>query len=260
MSGKRKPTASDLIQLLRARYRPPEWAFLPSVRNQTGFLTRKRVRTADAIAFNLWPSRGLEIHGFEIKVDRADWLRELKDPAKADELAGLCHRWWAVAPPNLIAIHELPPPWGLLVAQKNRVIAKVGAPLREPDPLTREFVAAALRSATEQPKPGEQELKEQFFEGRLAGVKEKHADFEKLQGKHDDLQEAVGAFRERSGVDLNWEGPEVGDAVKALMTRRGQAKHRIGGAIATLEQALEGLTDARKQIEDLEALGNGGRK
>ena len=33
-------------------------------------------RYADAIAMNLWPSRGLAVHGFEIKISRGDWQRE----------------------------------------------------------------------------------------------------------------------------------------------------------------------------------------
>ena len=45
----------------------------------------------------VWPSRGLYLHGFEIKVHRNDWLRELKNPAKAEEIAGYCHFWWVVA-------------------------------------------------------------------------------------------------------------------------------------------------------------------
>jgi hypothetical protein len=46
---------------------------------------------------SLWPSRGIELHGIEIKVSRNDWLKELGDPAKADEIARFCDRWWVAA-------------------------------------------------------------------------------------------------------------------------------------------------------------------
>ena len=48
-------TANVLEQLLAGRYPAPEWAFLPQVRNSTAFTHR---RTADALAFNCYPSRG----------------------------------------------------------------------------------------------------------------------------------------------------------------------------------------------------------
>jgi hypothetical protein len=43
-----------------------------------------RESRADAIARHLWPSQGLELIGFELKVSRSDWLREIKDPYKCE--------------------------------------------------------------------------------------------------------------------------------------------------------------------------------
>ena len=65
-------TQDELIEKLSRKYRPPEWAFLVQVKNGVGW-TRKD-RTADALAMSLWPSRGLELHGFELKSRRSDWL------------------------------------------------------------------------------------------------------------------------------------------------------------------------------------------
>jgi len=50
----------------------------------------------------LWPSRGLHLMGFEIKAGRGDWLRELKDPGKAEGIAAYCDQWWVVAPAEVI--------------------------------------------------------------------------------------------------------------------------------------------------------------
>ena len=46
--------------------------------------------SGDAVIMSLWPSRGLELHGVEIKVSRADWKREAADPAKAEAIAAYC--------------------------------------------------------------------------------------------------------------------------------------------------------------------------
>jgi len=58
------------------------YAVAAGVRSHAGFDAR---RTADYVAMDLWPSKGLALHGHEIKVSRSDWLRELKEPEKAAE-------------------------------------------------------------------------------------------------------------------------------------------------------------------------------
>jgi hypothetical protein len=139
-------TERDVLKLLRERHPPPAWAFLEHVANATGVL---KERTADAIAMSVWPSRGLELHGFEVKVHRSDWLRELKKPAKADDIASRCHRWWIAAGPKVVEAGELPGTWGLvLVEGKNLRVAKE-APLVEALPLDHPFLAALLRRAAQ---------------------------------------------------------------------------------------------------------------
>lgn len=63
-------TAADIEAALARIYSQPEWAILFDVGNATG---GRATRRADAVAMSLWPSRGLELYGFEIKVSRADW-------------------------------------------------------------------------------------------------------------------------------------------------------------------------------------------
>jgi hypothetical protein len=145
-------TAADLRALLRLRLDPREWALMFEVRNGTGF--ERAPRTADAVAMGLWPmTTGLEVHGFELKVSRGDWLRELKQPEKSEELARFCDRWWMVVGDAAIAKPtELPPGWGLLVPRNGRLHAARSAPKLEgreqPDRL---FIASMLRAATRSP-------------------------------------------------------------------------------------------------------------
>ena len=129
------------------RYKAPEWAIFSGVANGTGARAK---RTADALAMSLWPSRGLELMGFEIKVSRGDLLRELKDPAKAEAVAKYCDRWWiAAGSKEIVKPEELPRAWGLLIPHgKTMKIVKDAGALPS-QPVTREFLAAILRRAHE---------------------------------------------------------------------------------------------------------------
>lgn len=110
----------------------------------------RATRSADAIAMSLWPSLGLELHGFEFKVSRADWLRELKDPRKAETFKRYCDRWWLVAGSSaIVRPGELPNGWGMLVLQGDRLVRLADAPRLDPQPVTRPFLAALLRRADE---------------------------------------------------------------------------------------------------------------
>lgn len=112
-------TESDLTHRLRTHYCAPEWAFLAQVRNGTGF-SRRTTRTADGLAMSLWPSRGLHMHGFEIKVSRSDFVKELKTPDKAEDIARFCHFWWIVAPDvNVAPVDMVPQNWGLIVCKED---------------------------------------------------------------------------------------------------------------------------------------------
>lgn len=131
---------------LRERYPANSHALMFEVGNGTGFQTR---RHADAVAMGLWPSRGLEIEGIEIKISRGDWKRELADHAKSDAVQRYCDRWWIAAPKGLIPPAELPATWGLLEVDEKGIRQKVAAPKLEAIPPDRGFVAAMLRRKAE---------------------------------------------------------------------------------------------------------------
>jgi hypothetical protein len=138
-------TAADMMCRLASRYAPPEYALLPQVRNGTGFDGR---RTADAVAISCWPSRGIYLHGFEVKVERGDWLRELRDPAKAEEVAAYCHFWWIVAPDEHVAKpEEIPADWGLLALHGDVLVERKPARTQTAKTPDMPFLAAVLRAA-----------------------------------------------------------------------------------------------------------------
>lgn len=171
-------TSAQLFDALVSAYPVAHgWVMLPQVRDATGAGSG---RTADALAMNAWPSRGLEVHGFELKTHRGDWLRELKKPAKAESIFGYCDRWWIVVPelPSkgdrsaIVRPAELPSSWGLFVVDASgRAGPSVLAPKLQPKPLDRAFLAAILRrlAACETP---EAKLAAAFAKGKEEGIGE----------------------------------------------------------------------------------------
>lgn len=111
--------AGNVETLLRKHFAPPHFAFLTQVRNGTGF-SRKTVRTADAVAMGTWPSRGIHLHGIEVKVDYQDLKREIANPEKAEDIAKYCHFWWlAVTHEKVAPLAEVPAGWGLLIVHES---------------------------------------------------------------------------------------------------------------------------------------------
>lgn len=106
-------------------------------------------RHADAVAIGIWPSTGHQVHGFEVKVSRTDFLNEMKDPSKSQAIFRFCHRWSLATPPGLVKVDELPPNWGLVTFDGKCLRTVKKAPLLTPEPLSPGFVAALVRRAGE---------------------------------------------------------------------------------------------------------------
>lgn len=139
----------SVFTALRKRFPAPAWAYFEEVRNGTGY-ARRTTRTADALAFSLWPSRGIELHGVEVKVSRGDWLRERDNPEKAEEIGKFCNRWWLATEEGVVEdVSEVPPAWGWLCMRGKKLVAVREAPLREAKPLDLLMVASILRRASE---------------------------------------------------------------------------------------------------------------
>lgn len=145
MSKKKLDALSEaqFIERLRTKYQAPEWAFFNHVPCGTGSTAN---RTADGVAMNLWPSRGFEIIGFEVKSSRSDFLSEIKNPAKSHEIQKYCDRWYMVTMPDIVREGELPKTWGLMVPHGNGLRIEKEAPELTPEKVTINFVAALART------------------------------------------------------------------------------------------------------------------
>jgi hypothetical protein len=151
-------TESFITNVLRRKYSGNEWTFLSQVRNATGFSVRE-IRTADAMVFGNYPSRGLTIQGFEIKVSRQDWIKEKENPLKAEPIAQYCDQWWIVAPTGIVRLEELPAGWGLQEVEGEKIKVSRAAPILAPKDPPRSFWMSVMRSFAQE-ETNENEIKQ----------------------------------------------------------------------------------------------------
>lgn len=249
-------TEASMLALLERRYRGdmrgngPAWAFVPKVKNAAGF---NATRTIDALAMSLWPSRGLELHGHEIKVSRADWLRELKDPAKAEAFTQLVDRWWlVVSDAKIVQDGELPPTWGLMVATGRGLVVKVQAPELPPTDspwMPKTFLAALLRSATRTHEVTPAEVEAAVTAAQEAWESQHAENIERWREDRDGLRARLRAFEEASGLTLGSWRVGLGDAESAA--RVGAAVRLVLEGEAKIEQFQHRLLNLAEQADRL---------
>lgn len=106
-------TAKTVLEALQRHYRKPGAdrdgeILIPEVQAPGSS------RRADLVRVGMWASRGTGIDVHEVKASRADWLRELDDPAKAEAWWPYYNRFWLVTVPGIVKAGELPAGWGLM--------------------------------------------------------------------------------------------------------------------------------------------------
>lgn len=190
--------AVEILDKLEAsRYAPPEWAMfrevcLPSMK-----------RRADAFALNLWESRSGELHGLEVKCWRGDWLKELRDPSKADEFFAYCDRFWlVVSDSDVCKPDEVPETWGLLVVHGSQIRADKKAPLLTPKELTRYFVRKFLRRFTES-HVSMDSVEKRIQSAVLERMNQDRRRAEELEKENARLSRILEEFLQGSGIDLH---------------------------------------------------------
>ncbi len=214
-------TTSNIRRLLERRFCRPEWALFHEVAEATGMSKRR----ADAIAMNLWESRGLAIHGFEIKISRSDWLRELREPAKAEAVMRNCDHWWVVAPKGIVLADEVPVTWGHYEVDGRGICCARKAPQLDNAHVNgvRSFMAALIRRAGEFDEAERDRLVRAETERIRAKATEEAEQMARSRSRdYDALKAQVDAFERRAGIRITEYvgGDELGRAV-ALVQRLG---------------------------------------
>ncbi len=234
---------------LKTKYSGDEWAYFSEVPNGIG---GAKTRSADGLAMSLWPSRGLELIGFEIKSYRADWVKELRSPEKAEAICQFCDRWYIVAPKGLVKTAELPPTWGLLESTGKLLRTKVKAPTLTPKPMDRAFLAAILRKAAELPENLEKRGYDRGYDsGREQGEEWNSYSVTQAQNGLLELKKQLGEFEKHSGIKISrWtHGDQIGKAVKLLMQGSRDLSGRLQRDINCYEQIVKTLQEAKEEID-----------
>jgi len=242
----------QLREALRKRYAMPEWVLMEEVRDAAGFESN---RSADGIAMSMWPSRGLEINGFEIKASRSDWLRELKDPAKAESIAAYCDRWWIVAVPNIVKLEELPVGWGLLELKPNGSLTETKkAPSRDNvKPLNRTFVAAMMRRVGQ---IDELAVRIKVEQTMAASEKQRqewaNREIENRTKRAKEMMDRLGKIKESTGIDLT--SYSFDDEAFIAAVKYAMAEHDIQGRYYGLSSIKNSMANLIRQIDELKPL------
>lgn len=250
-------TEADLCKLLETKFdkTPREWAVFFQVRNRAGF---DATRSADAVAIGLWPSRGHEIHGFEMKSARSDWLTELDNPQKAEETMACCDRIFVIASDDVVKKNELPKGWGWMAPSKGVLRVRVAAAVRKDvKDMDRSHLAALLKRAYDC-VPAQVAIdkarKEGVAEGRTEIKHDRKWELEELRHDHADLKKAVAGFEKTSGVAIgdSWDSGRIGESVAAVIQlRRYGVDHlsKLDEAASDYCKDIKELTEAMRKVQ-----------
>jgi hypothetical protein len=255
--------SAALYGLIEKAHAAPEWACFAEVPSATGWASKRR---ADAVAMCLWPSRGLVIRGFEIKVSRQDFKRESADPTKAEEIAAYCDEWWVVTPRGLIKdpAVELPPAWGLMVPTKagDKLRTVRAATPTKAKEIGRPFMAAVLRKAHKAIQAQRDGwVRKEEIEDQISAAYERgqssvdHGAAKRLQGVVDRYDEIFDKLKQATGLDLRlqWGKGDIDTVIE---------RYRVGAAIlgdrgSRIDETLRLLKKARdKANESMRAIAN----
>lgn len=227
--------SADIEVALRKRWPAEAFALIFQVPNGTG---SHKSRTADALVFGLWPSRGLDIEGVEIKVSRSDWRKEIEDPTKAATFSKHCHRWWIAAPPGVVESGELPPQWGLLELKRGVLRQTVEAPRTEPEPIPHRMWCAVMRSVQNN------ELAAVNAERRALEQAAEAKALQKYEDRLTSLNSAIEEFKDVTGIDVRYSKYRLDELKRALeFIAEGRTHENVLRSLAYLPDRLRGLAD-----------------
>jgi len=263
-----KITAAEINRLLDQQHPNVEKSMIAfEVGDATGGNQR---RWADAVSMEFWPSRGLEIVGYEVKISRSDWLNELKDPSKSQAVSRYCDRFYLVAPPGVLGIDELPKTWGYIEVTAHEygdqvtwgLRTKNKAPKRDVTPINRNFAASLIRCALR--KYGNKEMLQtirQEEENKARALYKNHNQKELAiaQRRLSDLQDKVRDFERISGVSINsFRYHRAGEAIAWLNNNR--HRKELAEQLQMRIQQQKNMIDAdQKMLDNITNWPEGGK-
>jgi hypothetical protein len=215
-----------------------------------------RYRQLDALAISRVASRNNELVGVEVKTDRADWLRELSTPLKAEGWARLLDRFYVVASKGVVKQAEVPEGWGFLEESgsglRQVLPGYVITRWRENggvDPVPRSLWVRVLRRTLGQEgihpliaaayEQGKKEAVAEANDGPRRELRYAQQDVERLK-------RTIKEFEKASGVKLEeWGSERIGEAVAVVLKTR-DLIHHTGYSFKNVREAVDELGEALK--------------
>jgi hypothetical protein len=244
MAKRSSSTASEVLDTLQKKlWVDGAYAFMREVQNGTGY--DRQARRVDALVVSCWPSRGIFAMGVEVKVDRQDWLKELKTPQKSADIQKYCKQWWVATTPGIVKDGELPRTWGLIEVEGGKCTIVEKAPDLEATEPSWSFVASVLRQST-------QMIENARRSGQCAGKREAGEELDELRAKNaglsveleklksqknlfDELNKQLDEVEKATGIHLTrWDGSEK--AIKAIRLAWALQRADVAGFAQCAEQ------------------------
>lgn len=246
---------SDLVSAIYKRwpYDDKRNRFVVSVQvnDRAGFARRR----LDAVVLDTWPSKGLELHGLEIKVTRQDLRRELQDLSKFEEMAKSLDRFSIVAAPKVATLDMLPDKWGLYIPDGRGGLRARRKPLqlwneRNDGVVSRSFMAAFVRALLSRSTDDEAlraEYKRGYDRGKLEGSRE----VDRVENREQRLRLRIEEFEEASGIDIDsYKAERIGQAVDLILSGGLGRKLRFSSGIREKGEALVALADDLAELKE----------
>ena len=246
----------NVYNILRRKYPEKEFALMAEVSDMAGF---GRSRSADYVVVNLWPSRGLEVYGIELKSFRGDWLNELKKPDKAENIFKYCDRFYLLTTDATVAkIEEIPPTWGWMHIKGNGIKIVKEAPKLTPEPISKNFLATMLKRAQDKKSYIHVDsVKDEIEAAKQEGIEYNRKNLQHYQEKYNELLNVAEKFKEKTGINLNnwaWrDNPEkLGEIVRFI--NDGGTQQIKKELIELEENAKNIVTKISTHIQNLKSL------
>lgn len=125
-----------------------EWIFLRELRVGMG-RGPNNLQRLDAFALNCLPHLAMKRVCYEVKISRADYLCEMKNPLKRRVGLHFSNQFFFVTPAGMLAFDEVPNHCGLIEVDPERgphCTVVISAPWRDTPAPTWQFAAAMLRN------------------------------------------------------------------------------------------------------------------
>ncbi len=243
----------SIFEILSKRYPANAYALMEEVSDAAG---SNRSRSADYISVGLWPSRGLHITGIELKSFRSDWLSELKNPKKAENIFQYCDYFWLLTTNEGIAKpEEIPDNWGWMTIKSERIYIRKEAPKLAPKELSRNFLASMLKRANDKSNY----IRADSIEDRIKEVKETTKLAAENNNKHalkeyQELRKSVQDFEQASGIRMhdNWSASpgKSGEAVRFIINGGAeQIEKRLLELEQHAEHTLKSITNSLSNLK-----------